>query len=73
MAYLYITYKDYENGPAGHLGLSWRSGRHKRTFTADNQGKALARAKVSQIESAGKRWGRVAIVNRATDTTTQTK
>jgi len=63
---LYITWKDFENGPKGHLGLSWRSGRHKRTFVADNEGKRLARAKVSAIESAGRRWGRVAVVNRAT-------
>jgi hypothetical protein len=71
MDHLYITWKDYENGPVGHLGLSWRSGRYKKTFTVLE--KAKARAQVSKIESSGRRWGRVAVVNRSEASVTQPK
>ena len=63
MPYLYITYKDYENSPRPHLGMSWRSGRYKRVFSVLER--SAARAQMSKIESQGRRWGRVAVVNRS--------
>ena len=61
---LHITWKDFENGPKGHLGHSWRSGRSKITYPTSSAGRRSAQAMVKRIETVGRKWGRVAVINR---------
>lgn len=61
---LVVRWKDYENAPAPHLGMSWRSGRCKVTFPTTSAGRRSAETRMRKIEGAGRRWGRVAVIYR---------